>query len=106
MANKPKSFKRKALHAGGWQVAKRAAKSVSYLGSIVVIGLVGHDIKKKGLFRGLLNSGLDAIPILGTVKNAAELVRGDFIPDKSSESKEAIGKFPNAGSGDSKQKNG
>ncbi len=84
MSNEPKSLKRKALHAGGWQVVRRVAKSIPYIGSVLAIGLVGHDIKKKGLFRGVLNSGLDAIPIIGTVKNVAELVRGDFIPDKQS----------------------
>lgn len=84
MSKEPKSLKRKALHAGGWKVVRRVAKSVPYVGSVLAIGLVGHDIKKKGLFRGVLNSGIDAIPFVGTVKNVAEFVWGDFIPDKRS----------------------
>ena len=44
--------------------------------------LVGSDIKNKGVVKGLLNSGIDAIPIVGLVKNGVEFVRGDFIPDK------------------------
>jgi hypothetical protein len=51
-------------------------------GTVVAVGLVGHDIKKKGLVRGVVNSGLDAIPVLGFAKNAGELVTGDFISDK------------------------
>lgn len=83
MANKKEhTWKRKVLHAGGWQVAKRAAKMLPFGGAAVVLFLVGHDIKKKGVVGGLVNSGIDAIPFVGLAKNAVELVRGDFIADK------------------------
>lgn len=82
MAENKKSLKRKAVEAGGWQVAKRVAKSVPYLGSIMAIGLVGYDIKKKGVVKGVINSGLDAIPIIGFVKNGVELFTGDLLSDK------------------------
>ena len=75
-------MKRKLLHAGGWQIAKRAAKMLPFGGTAIVIALVGHDIKKKGVVGGLVNSGIDAIPVVGLAKNAIELVRGDFIADK------------------------
>ena len=55
---------------------------IPFGGTIVAIGLVGHDIKKKGVIRGVINSGIDAIPIVGFAKNAVEIVRGDFIADK------------------------
>lgn len=82
MAEKKKSLKRKAAEAGGWQVAKRVAKSVPYLGSVMTIGLVGYDIKKKGVVKGVLNSGIDAIPFVGTGKNIIEFFTGDWFPDK------------------------
>jgi hypothetical protein len=82
MTQEKKSVGKKLLHAGGWQVFKRTAKSIPPFGTVVAIGLVGYDIKKKGLVRGVVNSGLDAIPFLGLAKNAVELFRGDFIPDK------------------------
>jgi hypothetical protein len=82
MAAKKRSITRKLVHAGGWQVAKRAAKMLPFGGTLVAVGLVGHDIKKKGVVRGVVNSGLDAIPVLGFAKNAVELVTGDFIADK------------------------
>jgi hypothetical protein len=84
MTQKKPTLKRKILHAGGWQVAKRAAKMLPFGGTFIVVALVGSDIRKKGLLGGVVNSGLDAIPILGLAKNAVELVRGDFIPDRSS----------------------
>lgn len=75
-------IKRKLAHAGGWQVAKRVAKTLPFGGTAVAIVLVGSDIRNKGVVRGLVNSGIDAIPFIGFAKNAVELVRGDFIADK------------------------
>ncbi len=83
MAVKKQGIKRKLLRAGGWQVAKRVAKMVPLGGTVIAVGLVGHDIKRKGFAKGVLNSGLDAIPFVGLTKNAVELFTGDFIPDKS-----------------------
>ena len=70
------------MHAGGWQVAKRVAKMVPFGGTVIAVGLVGHDIKRKGFAKGVLNSGIDAIPFVGFTKNAVELFTGDFLPDK------------------------
>lgn len=81
MDDKP-DVKRKLLHAGGWQVAKRVAKTIPFGGTVVVVALVGNDIKNKGVVKGIINSSIDAIPFVGLAKNAVELVRGDFIPDK------------------------
>ena len=87
MANKKHGIGRKVIHAGGWQVAKRVAKMVPFGGTVIAIGLVGHDIKKKGLVKGVVNSSIDAIPFVGFTKNAVELFTGDFIPDKNSSKK-------------------
>ena len=82
MAHSRTEIKRKLVHAGGWQVAKRVAKTIPFGGTAVAVLLVGTDIRNKGVFKGLVNSGIDAIPFVGLAKNAVELVRGDFIPDK------------------------
>lgn len=87
MTDKKTGIKRKIIHAGGWQIAKRAVKTVPFGGTAVAIALVGNDIKNKGVVRGLVNSGIDAIPVIGLAKNAIELVRGDFIPDKKKKGK-------------------
>ena len=82
MTDRKKTIKRKLLHAGGWQVAKRIAKMVPFGGTVVAVVLVGSDIKSKGVGKGILNSGIDAIPFVGLAKNAVELFKGDYIPDK------------------------
>jgi len=79
---KQRGVGRKLVHAGGWQVAKRVAKMVPFGGTVIAVGLVGHDIKKKGFVKGVINSSIDAIPFVGLTKNAVELFTGDFIPDK------------------------
>jgi hypothetical protein len=87
MAGRKRSLTRKLVHAGGWQVVKRAAKMLPFGGTVIAVGLVGHDIKRKGVVRGVINSGLDALPVVGFAKNAVELVTGDFIADKDREAK-------------------
>lgn len=77
------SLKRKIVHAGGWTIAKRVAKSIPYVGTAMAIGLVGYDIKRKGVVKGVLNSGLDAIPFVGLGKNVVEFFTGDLLPDKN-----------------------
>ncbi len=87
MTQKNQGIRRKLLHAGGWQLAKRVAKMVPFGGTVIAVGLVGHDVKNKGLVKGVLNSGIDAIPFVGLTKNAVELFTGDFIPDKEGSKK-------------------
>lgn len=82
MAEKKKSLKRKLFEAGSWSAAKRVGKMIPGVGTAITLGLVGYDIKKKGVIKGVLNSGLDAIPFVGLAKNAVELFTGDFLPDK------------------------
>ena len=82
MTEKKNTIRRKLLHAGGWQVAKRVAKTIPFGGTVVAVLLVGSDIRNKGVVKGLVNSGIDAIPFVGLAKNAVELFNGDFIADK------------------------
>jgi hypothetical protein len=82
MAEEKRSLKRKLVHAGGWTLARRVAKTLPGVGTAVAIGFVGYDIKKKGVVKGLLNSGLDAVPFVGMGKNILEFFTGDLLPDK------------------------
>lgn len=52
------------------------------VGTVIAIGFVGYDIKKKGFVKGVVNSGLDAIPFVGIGKNIIEVFTGDVISDK------------------------
>jgi hypothetical protein len=83
MAKENPSLTKKLAKAGGWKVAKRVAKSIPYVGTFVAIGFIGYDIKRKGVVKGVLNSGLDAIPFVGLGKNVVEFFTGDLLPDKN-----------------------
>ncbi len=78
----PASLKRRAVRAGGWQLAKRLIKPIPIVGTVFALGLAGYEIKKKGLLRGGVHVGLDATPIVGTAKGIVELFTGDLIPDR------------------------
>lgn len=86
MAKKERSIKRKIVHAAGWQLLKRGAKMLPFGGTAVAIFLVGSDIRQKGVVNGVINSAIDAIPLVGLAKNGIELARGkDFLADKPDE---------------------
>lgn len=74
---------RRIIQAGSARLAVKAAKAIPVVGTAVAVGLVGYEVKKKGLIKGLVNTALDATPFVGVTKNAIELFTGDWLPDKS-----------------------
>lgn len=76
------SIKRRLARAGGWKLAKRIIKPIPVVGTAVVLGLAGYEVKKKGALRGALSVGLDLLPVVGTLKDVVEVFTGDLIPDK------------------------
>lgn len=67
----------------GRKITKRLTRSIPYIGAAIALVTLGSAIRKKGFVRGLIHSGLDAIPFVGGAKNVAEAVRGrDFFPDR------------------------
>lgn len=83
-----KSIKRKLAEVGGWRIVR----AIPYVGTVAAVGLVGYDIKKKGVVKGLMNSGLDAIPFVGLGKNVVEYFTGDFFADKDEQPRYATPK--------------
>ncbi|HET7746545.1 MAG TPA: hypothetical protein VFM29_04535 [Vicinamibacteria bacterium] len=65
----------------GLKIARRAAKSVPFVGTLISIGFLGYAIRKKGLAAGIADTALDAIPFVGAVKNGIELLTDDLFPD-------------------------
>jgi len=74
---------RRILRAGAARLVVKAAKATPLIGTAVAIGLIGHEVKKKGLVRGIINTALDATPFVGVTKNAIEMITGDWLPDKA-----------------------
>jgi hypothetical protein len=74
---------RRIMRAGGYRIAMKVAKAVPLVGAAVAVGLIGYEIKKKGIARGLVNTALDATPVVGLIKNTIEMFTGDWLPDKA-----------------------
>ena len=77
-----RAIARKAARAGGMRLARRIIKPIPIIGTAVVLGFAGNDIRKKGWRNGLIHVGLDLTPVVGTVKDVIEIFTGDLIPDK------------------------
>ena len=67
---------------GAGSFARRLAISVPYIGALVALATIGFAIRRKGPLGGTVDTGLNAIPYLGAIKNAIELFVGDFVPDR------------------------
>jgi hypothetical protein len=65
----------------GLKVARRLGKSVPLVGTAISIAVLAQEVKRKGLVGGVVNTGLDALPFFGALKNGIELVTDDWIPD-------------------------
>ena len=78
------AIQQQAFKYGQRRVIQRASRSIPWIGAAVVLFTIGSAIRRKGFFGGTLDSALNAIPFVGGVKNAAEVVRGrDFIRDRA-----------------------
>jgi hypothetical protein len=71
------------MRYGQRRVLSRATRAIPWLGAVVALATIGAAVRRKGLFRGALDSALNAVPVVGGVKLAAEVVRGrDFLRDR------------------------
>jgi hypothetical protein len=73
----------KVTRWGGARLSRRLVRSIPFLGAVVVFATVASTVRRKGAFGGLADTGLNAIPYIGALKNLVEFVRGeDFFPDR------------------------
>lgn len=71
---------------GGMRLSKRLRRSMPFIGTAIAVATVVATVRRKGLVSGSLDTGLNAMPIVGAVKNALEVMRGrDFFPDRDVE---------------------
>lgn len=75
------------IRLGGTYLPARAtrglAKALPWIGAAIAILTVLEAMKRKGVIRGGVHTALDAIPVVGTMKNVAETMRGrDFLSDR------------------------
>jgi hypothetical protein len=66
------------------RVTRKLTRAIPWFGAVVALVTLGAAIRRKGLFGGAADTTLDFTPVVGTLKNLAEIARGrDFIRDKA-----------------------
>ena len=71
------------MHWGGRRLTKRVTRSLPWIGTAIALATIASTMKRKGVFRGAMDTGLNAVPFLGAAKNVVEIARGrDFFPDR------------------------
>ena len=66
------------------RVTKRLMRAVPFLGAVIALVTLGRAIRRKGFIGGSVDTALDFTPVVGGIKNAAEIVRGrDLIRDRT-----------------------
>jgi hypothetical protein len=77
------SMSNRLARYGGMKLSKRLRRSVPYIGTAIAVATVVATVRRKGLVSGSLDTGLNAMPFVGALKNVIETVRGrDFFPDR------------------------
>lgn len=65
------------------RATRRLTRAIPWFGAVLALITVGGAIRRKGWFGGTLDTALDFTPVVGTIKNMAEVGRGrDFIKDR------------------------
>lgn len=65
------------------RATRKLVRAVPWLGAVIALATLGSAIKRKGWFGGALDTALDFTPVVGTIKNMAEVGRGrDLIRDR------------------------
>lgn len=68
---------------GGMRLSRRLRRSIPIIGTAIAVATVVSTVRRKGVVSGTLDTGLNAVPFVGALKNIAEVVRGrDFFPDR------------------------
>ena len=72
-----------AKTVGTRAVVRRLVRTWPVVGGAVAVLALAATVRQKGLLGGSLDTALNAVPFVGTVKNLLEARRGrDFIPPR------------------------
>ena len=79
-------FIRQLKQYAGRRIIRRLSRTMPWLGGALALVTVGSAMRRKGAVRGIVDTALDFVPVVGGVKNLVEIRRGrDLIPDKQSQ---------------------
>ena len=74
----------RAVRWGGARLSRRLRRSVPVVGGVIAVATIYETMRRKGVIGGAFDTGLNAVPFVGAVKNLVEMARGrDFFPDRA-----------------------
>ena len=77
------SVRQQLVQYGQRRLTRKLSRSIPWIGGLLALATLGAAVRRKGIFKGTLDTALDFTPVVGGVKNLAEAARGrDFIRDK------------------------
>lgn len=77
------TVQQQVLRYGQRRAARRLTRVVPWIGTALALVAIGSAIRRKGLVRGSVDTALNALPVVGSLKALAETVRGrDFFQDR------------------------
>ena len=78
----------RAGRLAGRKMLRRATKGIPFVGTAVALGFLTQTVRRKGMVNGVLDTALDAVPFLGTLKFGVELLTGEWFKDRADLSSE------------------
>lgn len=73
----------KAMRWAALRGARRMSRSLPLAGALLALFAIRGTMKRKGIVRGGLDGGLNAVPVLGALKLGVETLLGrDLIKDR------------------------
>ena len=76
-------MQRQLVQYGQRRLTRKLSRSMPWIGAFLALVTLGATVRRKGFFKGTLDTALDFTPVVGGIKNLAEVVRGrDFLRDK------------------------
>jgi hypothetical protein len=77
------SIRQQLVQYGQRRVSRRLLRAAPWVGGLVALLTLRAAVRRKGAIRGTVDTALDFTPVVGGIKNMAEVMRGrDFLGDR------------------------
>ena len=77
------TVQQQARRIGQRRLSRSFSRALPWIGTAIALIALSSRIRRKGVVRGTADTALNALPVVGTLKNLTEMVRGrEFFPDK------------------------
>ena len=77
------TMRTQAVQYGQRRLVRKLSRSMPWIGGLLALAALSAAVRRKGFFKGTIDTALDFTPVVARLKNLAEAVRGrDFLRDR------------------------